>query len=145
MVVLVVLLLHVLPVFLARLSPKIAEIQVNHRERGEGKSKYPFFKSCEIIFSFLASYSFKAFRILGILGLVSTALGIGLVLLYILLFYISGLQIPRVGLVLSVVVIVGVQFFIIGILGDLVHRIYRITNNQPLFVVEKTLSGEGGS
>lgn len=128
-----------LPVFLAKISPSIAEIPVNHRKREHGKSKYNFLKSCEIIFSFLSSYSLKTFRIAGIMGLFGVLAGIGLGIFYALLYHFAGVRISLVGPILAVSIIVGVQFFIFGMIGELINRIYRISGNRPLFVIEKIL------
>ncbi len=129
-----------LPVFLASVSPSLAEIPVSHRSRTHGESKYNFLKSCEIIFSFLTSYSFKTFRLAGILGLFAALFGIGMAGLYVALYYLVGFQIPQIGTILSLIVIVGFQFFIVGMIGELLNRIYRISNNEPLFVIEKKLT-----
>lgn len=126
-----------LPVFLASISPSLAEIPVHHRPREHGKSKYHFFKSCGIIFSFLTSYSVKTFRMVGILGLFAAGGGMALGGLYTLLYYLVDLRIDKMATMLSLLIIVGVQFFIIGMIGEMINRIYRISNNQPLFVVEK--------
>lgn len=128
-----------LPVFLAKVSPSIAEIPVNHRRREHGKSKYNFLKSCEIIFSFLTSYSLKTFRLAGIMGLFGTIGGCGLSVLYVFLYYSANVRVPQIGTILAVTIIVGVQFFVIGMIGELINRIYRISDNRPLFVIEKIL------
>jgi glycosyltransferase involved in cell wall biosynthesis len=131
-----------LPVFLASISPSLAEIPVNHRPRAQGESKYDFFKSCQIIFSFLTSYSFKTFRFVGIFGLFALLGGLAVAVLYTVLFYAAGLKIPQMGILIAVVVTLGAQCFIVGMVGELLNRIYRISNHQPLFVVEKILGGD---
>ena len=128
-----------LPAFLAKISPSIAEIPVNHRRRVLGKSKYNFIKSCEIIFSFLTSYSLKMFRIVGVVGLFGSIAGVGLSIVYTILSHFAHVRLEQVATILGLTIIVGVQFFIIGMIGELINRIYRISDNRPLFVIEKIL------
>lgn len=128
-----------LPVFLATLSPSITEIPVKHRQRLHGESKYDFFKSCGILFSFLASYSIKPFRMVGILGIFSSLAGIFFSSIYIAAYYFLDVHVSQLATLLGLMVVVGVQFFIIGMIGELINRIYTIFHKQPLFVIEKVL------
>jgi glycosyltransferase involved in cell wall biosynthesis len=135
----------------------VAEVPVNDRPRKAGKSKYGALSRTPrvildlITVSFLLSYSNRPMQLFGTVGLLSSGLG-GLIFLYLAgskvvrgLFY--GVQAYRaysIGtspwLMLSVLLIVlGVQFLMMGLLGELLTRIYHETQGKPIYAVRRVL------
>lgn len=126
----------------------VAEMPVNHSARKYGKSKYGISRTTRVLLDlltvrFLLSYSTRPMQVFGLIGLISGALG-GLLLLY--LGYVRLiLQIPigdRPLLLLSVLmVLIGVQFLGMGLLGELITRVYYEGRNRPIYVVREELNG----
>jgi glycosyltransferase involved in cell wall biosynthesis len=106
---------------------KIAEIKVNHRPRMHGKSKYGsrrflqgFFDLLTIIF--LTKFTKKPLHFFGNLGLLSSFGGFFIVGFLYVRKFISGTPIGKnqfLFLLGILLVIVGFQFFSIGLLGEL--------------------------
>ena len=82
---------------------------------------------------------------IGIIGLFMTIFGLSSSGLYVVLYYLAGIFIEKLGAILSLSILLGIQFFIIGMIGELLHRIYGISNKQPLFVVEEVLENKNES
>ena len=92
--------------------------------------------------SFVA-FSYFPVRIASVLGLVLSLLGFLYALLVIGLRVIEGYQ-PEgwASLMVVVLVVSGVQLFIMGILGEYLWRTLDVARRRPQFIVERTLGFE---
>lgn len=110
---------------------KIEEIKVNHRPRKYGKSKYGFKRFFEGFFDlmtvfFLTRFIKKPLHFFGNFGLISSFFGFLIISFLYIRKFVFGIIIGRnpflffLGLLL---IIVGFQFFSIGLLGELMIRI----------------------
>jgi hypothetical protein len=94
-----------------------------------------------ITVKFLLSYSTRPIHIFGLIGMISSGLGVvlGVWLSWQRLF----LQVPlanRPILFLAILlVIVGVQFVTMGLLAELQTRIYHESQQRPTYTVRETL------
>jgi len=140
------------PAVAASLGIQWTELPVNHRARTAGESKYTglirtISRTMKVFLDlltvrFLLTYATRPIHIFGTLGLVtSTAgIGIGLYLTYAKLVLGHELR-DRPALMLAVLlVIVGVQFITMGLLGELVARTYHESQNKPIYAVRETLN-----
>lgn len=120
---------------------KISEIKVTHHPRVHGKSKYNVFRLLKgfldlLVVKFWMQYSARPIHLFGGVGLALFSLGVlgGAWLSYQRLF----LRIPlssRPALLLSVLlVILGVQFIIFGLITDILMKIYFREGNTPYSV-----------
>jgi glycosyltransferase involved in cell wall biosynthesis len=127
----------------------VSEIPVNHAARKFGKSKYGIGRTLRVVLDlltvrFMLSYSTRPMQIFGLIGLISliSGLGSGLYLTWIKL--VDGVTIgERPLLLLAVLLIVlGVQFISIGLIGEMMVRTYYETQAKPIYVVREELNGE---
>ena len=108
---------------------KIGEIAVNHRPRKYGKTKYGFSRFFNGFFDlitvmFLSKYMKRPLHLFGLIGLFSTLIGGGITVYLIILriiktAYLSNRPLLFIGVLL---VIVGIQFISIGLLGEMLTR-----------------------
>jgi len=125
---------------------RIKEVPVNHRARQYGKSKYGISRTIRVLLdlttvSFLLNYSAKPMQVFGKWGLVTAFVG------FVIALYLTGLKVfagaslaDRPLLWLAVLLmIVGVQFISLGLLGELVVRTYYETQNKPIYVIREIL------
>ncbi|GAB4117131.1 MAG: glycosyltransferase family 2 protein [Roseiflexaceae bacterium] len=126
----------------------VSEIPVNHAARKFGKSKYGIGRTLRVVLDlltvrFMLSYSTRPMQIFGLIGLISliSGLGSGLYLTWIKL--VDGVMIgERPLLLLAVLLIVlGVQFISIGLIGEMMVRTYYETQAKPIYVVREELNG----
>ncbi len=124
---------------------KIGEMKVNHRERKFGKSKYGISRTIRVILDlmtvkFLSSYSTKPLQIFGLLGTLTGGAGIliGLYLAYVRLIQKVGIS-GRPLLFLSMLLIfMGVQFFSLGLIGEMLSRTYHESSRKKVYRIKKT-------
>ncbi len=124
---------------------RIGEMKVNHRERKFGKSKYGISRTIRVILDlmtvkFLSSYSTKPLQIFGLLGTLTGGAGIliGLYLAYVRLIQKVGIS-GRPLLFLSMLLIfMGVQFFSLGLIGEMLSRTYHESSRKKVYRIKKT-------
>lgn len=116
-----------IPVLAAWNGFKIGEIKVKHRSRKYGKSKYGFTRLIKgfldlITVKFLTTYSSRPLHVFGIPGVLSLFFGFLIGLYLVVLKYLRGVVLSeRPMLLLSVLLIIfGLQFVSIGLLGEMI-------------------------
>ncbi len=128
----------------------VTEMPVNHAARQYGKSKYGIGRTTRVLLDlltvrFLLSYSTRPIQLFGSIGLASLILG-GALLAYLGVYVrlIVGESIgDRPLLLLAVLmVLIGVQFLGMGLLGELITRVYYEGRNRPIYVVREELNQE---
>jgi glycosyltransferase involved in cell wall biosynthesis len=152
-----------LPEMANLIGARIGEVPVNDRPRKAGKSKYGAFSRAPRVLldlmtvSFLLSYSHRPMQLFGRVGLASGGAG-GLVLLYLggakivsgLIGGMEGFRAYRIGnsplLLLGVLLtVLGVQFMMMGLLGEILTRTYHEAQKKPIYVVRKVWESKQGS
>ena len=131
-----------IPAVASVIGVKIIEVKVNHRERVAGESKYGISRTFRVILDlitvkFLLKYSSRPIHFFGMPGLVLSSIG-GLSLSYLILgklFFGMSLS-DRPLLVLSILVLIlGVQFILFGLIGEMQTRIYHESQDKPVYYV----------
>ncbi|MCL4295174.1 MAG: glycosyltransferase family 2 protein [Anaerolineae bacterium] len=122
----------------------VAEVPVNYRSRKFGRSKYGISRIIRVILDlltvrFLLSYSTRPIQIFGLMGLGSLALGvvIGAYLTLMKLIYREDLVDRPLLLLAILLVMVGVQFITMGLLGEMISRTYHESQNKPIYTVRE--------
>jgi glycosyltransferase involved in cell wall biosynthesis len=133
-----------IPALAGRFGVRVAEIPVNDRDRQHGRSKYGLSRTVRVILDlftviFLLSYGARPMQLFGLLGLICGSLGV------ILNLYLASLKViygyryqigDRPLLMLAVLlVIIGVQFLMMGLLGEMVIRTYHEAQNKPIYFI----------
>lgn len=137
----------------------MAEVPVNHRARVAGESKYGLSRTFRVILDlitilFLRRYGDRPMHLFGSLGLISGSLG------FVLGAYLSAIKIwagivrgpagframhigERPLLQLAVLlIIIGVQFLVMGLLAELIVRTYYESQNKPVYHIKQILRDE---
>jgi glycosyltransferase involved in cell wall biosynthesis len=116
-----------IPVLAAQYGFKITELKVEHRPRSYGKSKYGFSRLIKgfldlITVKFLTEYSSRPLHVFGILGILSLIFGFFIGLYLVILKYWRNIILSdRPLLLLSILLIIlGLQFISIGLLGEMI-------------------------
>jgi glycosyltransferase involved in cell wall biosynthesis len=134
----------------------MAEVPVQHRPRTVGDSKYGLSRTFRVILDlitilFLRRYSARPMHLFGGVGIASVALGLlmGLYLAGIKIWAgiqdgAEGFRSVQIGdrplLTLSVLLIIlGVQFVVMGLLAELVVRTYHESQDKPIYYIRGTL------
>lgn len=140
------------PAVASSLGILVAEMPVNHRARTAGESKYTgliktMTRTMKVFLDlltvrFLLSYSTRPIHVFGFLGLGSGTLGviIGLYLTYAKLVLGRELHDRPLLMLAVLLVMVGVQFISLGLVGELVVRTYHESQRKPIYTVREVLN-----
>jgi glycosyltransferase involved in cell wall biosynthesis len=128
----------------------VAEIEVNHHPRRRGASKYGLSRTLKVILDlitvkFLVSFSTRPIHVFGFLGMIGVLGGFvaALALIGMKIFYGTDMT-GNPFLYLAVLgEIVGIQFIVLGLLGELIIRGYYETQKKAIYVIKEIR--EGGS
>jgi glycosyltransferase involved in cell wall biosynthesis len=136
-----------IPVFASMVGARITELPVNHRPRTYGKSKYSLSRTSRVALDLitvklLGSYSTKPMYFFGFAGFglwaIALVLAAIVIIQKVLPPYVYAHNNPL--LLLSVVlVIVGVQFILMGLLAELAVRTYHESQGKPTYVVREII------
>ena len=133
-----------LPAIASQIGVKIAEMEVNHRARRAGATKYGLSRIIRVVLDlatvkFLLSYSTRPLQIFGLIGLIAGGLGTLITgwLGYVRLFQHQGIA-DRPLLLLGVMLIfIGVQLLTFGLLAEVMARTYYESQDKPTYVIRE--------
>jgi len=116
------------------------EIEVAHRERQAGESKYSLYKLLRINFDLLTGFSLAPLQIFSTVGMVIAMLSGLLVVVLVLRRLLVGPEVEGVFTLFGIMFFfIGVVLFGIGMLGEYVGRIYQQVQNRPRYIVHAIL------
>ncbi len=125
---------------------RVAEVETVHHPRLKGRSKYGISRTIKVVLDlitvkFLQSFSTKPIQFFGPVGIMSGFLGF-LISLYMAidkLFFghdIGGRPLLLLG---ALLIIVGIQLIGMGLLGEMLVRVYHESQKKPIYVIKKIL------
>jgi glycosyltransferase involved in cell wall biosynthesis len=125
---------------------RVAEVEVAHHSRLRGRSKYGITRTIKVVLDlitvkFLQSFSTKPIQFFGPVGIMCGFLGF-LISLYLSIDKIfSGHDIGGRPLLLlgALLIIVGIQLIGMGLLGEMLVRVYHESQRKPIYVIKKIL------
>jgi glycosyltransferase involved in cell wall biosynthesis len=137
-----------IPALASWMGIEVAEIPVNHRLRRFGKSKYGLRRIIKVLLDlltvkFLLDYATRPIQIFGLLGLLCLTGGtvLGFYLATIRLFFNQAIGNRPILMLAVLLILIGVQLIIMGLLGELVVRTYHETQSKPIYMVKEELWG----
>lgn len=137
-----------IPALADEVGARIAEVPVNHRERRFGQSKYGISRTIRVILDlitvkFLLGFSKRPIHLFGSIGLIAGFLGsLMLAVITYQRFFHSVPMGNRPVLALGVMlVIIGLQFLVFGLLAEVLARTYYESQNKTIYAVRKIFQG----
>jgi glycosyltransferase involved in cell wall biosynthesis len=135
-----------IPAIAGDLGAAIAEIEVHHRPRLYGRSKYGLGRTVRVVLDlitvkFLSSFSTRPIQVFGLLGIVLGGLGtlmLGWLGIQRLLFGVPLANRPIVLLAL-LFEMAGVQLVTLGLLGEMLARTYHESQGKPIYTIAEDL------
>ncbi len=135
------------PALASQVGARMTEIPVNHRHRLHGESKYGLSRTLRVILDlmtvkFLLNYSTKPIQIFGKLGIYTLlgAFASGATTLYMKFFENTSMNRNPLFLLTALLFFMGVQFIVLGLLGELNARTYYEAQGKPIYVVRETVN-----
>jgi hypothetical protein len=128
----------------ADLGARIVEVPVTHRPRTLGRSKYGLSRTVRVLLDlltvkFLSGFSTRPIQLFGLVGVLCAAAGLGLTgyLGFQRIVLDVHLADRPIVLLAILMVVVGVQFVSLGLLGEMVVRTYHESQAKPIYRVRE--------
>jgi len=124
-------------------------VKVNHRARTQGESKYGISRTFRVVLDlitvkFLLRFSARPLHFFGMPGLFLG--GVGCVTLFYLtvmrLFFDMPLSDRPLLMFAVMMIIVGIQFILFGLIGEMQTRTYYESQDKPIYHVRSTIGME---
>jgi glycosyltransferase involved in cell wall biosynthesis len=134
-----------IPIYVSWQGGKVTEIPVRHHARIHGKSNYGLGRIFKVILDliviqFLAKYNTKPIYVFGSFGLLNIGISLltFLYAVYLKLFLdVSFISTPLL-LLVSLTFIMGTLCILMGLLAEMLVRIYYETQNKPSYLIKNT-------
>lgn len=141
-----------LPAIASQIGVKIAEMEVNHRARRAGTTKYGLSRTIRVVLDlatvkFLLDYSTRPLQIFGLLGFIAGGLGVLITgwLAYVRLFLHEGIADRPLLLMGVMMVFIGVQLVTFGLLAEVMARTYYESQDKPTYVIREVRESHDGA
>lgn len=137
-----------IPAVASWMGTRLAEIEVNHKPRTRGISKYGISRTIRVILDlitvkFLLSFSTKPIQIFGSWGLMALSGGGLLFILVIYQRFFMSVPANRPMFTVAVMLLIsGLQFICLGLLAELQIRVYHESTRKPIYTVKNILGDE---
>ncbi len=135
-----------IPAIASWMGISLAEVQTHHRPRRFGRSKYGVVRTLRVFLDlitvkFLLSFWTKPIQVFGLWGLLMTAAGGGITAYLAALKLLGGHEIGgRPLLLLGVLLLLlGVHAIGMGLLGEMLARVYHESQGKPIYMVKQVL------
>ncbi len=129
------------PLF-ARTTSNMADISLEHYEREFGTSNYSFKKAFRLFMTFM-DYSTVPLRIANFFGILFSLAGfVATIALIIHKFVDPTVQTGWSSLMCLMLIIAGIVFLMLGVIGEYLGKLISASTNKPLFVVRDVRRGE---
>lgn len=135
------------PALASQFGAKVAEVPVNHLPRLHGVSKYGISRTLRVVLDlmtvkFLMAYSTKPIQLFGKWGIytIVTGLATGTLTLYMKLFEHLSMNRNPLLILTAFLLFMGVQFIVLGLLGELNARTYFESQGKPIYVIKDRIN-----
>ena len=117
-----------------------SKIRIVRAARASGQTNYNFRRSLFVAIDGFISFSIKPLRMAVVLGIVMSMLSVLGILYAVILRLFTPYWSPGWTLLFSAMLLIsGMQFIFIGILGEYIGRIFTEVQGRPLYIVDYTL------
>jgi dolichol-phosphate mannosyltransferase len=138
-----------IPIYASWSGARVTEIPVEHHARTMGKSKYGLSRTIKVVFDlmtikFMASYQTKPLYMFGFAGLLTFAISFFCAVFAFLMKFASWphhadfIQTPLPVLTM-VLLVLGVQFFFMGLLAEMLVRTYHESQSKAIYAVRERI------
>lgn len=135
------------PALASQVGAKVTEMPVAHHPRLRGVSKYGISRTTRVLLDlmtvkFLLAYSTKPIQLFGKWGIYTLLAGMtsGMVVIYMKFFEHMSMNRNPLLILTAFLLFMGVQFIVLGLLGELNARTYYEAQAKPIYVVKEKIN-----
>lgn len=139
------------PALASQVGARVTELPVRHHPRLHGTSKYGISRTMRVVLDlmtvkFLLSYSTKPIQLFGKWGIYTLFAGFfsGVATLYFKFFEHINMNRNPLLILTAFLLFMGVQFIVLGLLGELNARTYYEAQGKPIYVVREKINLDEG-
>ena len=136
-----------IPIYAHWMGARITEVPVTHHPRIYGKSKYSIIRTFKVLLDlitvkFLGTFSTKPIYMFGGLGMLCISLGVLASVITLVQKFAYGIWVHRNPMIsISIFfLLVGFQFVMMGLLAEIMIRIYHESQDHPTYWIRETLN-----
>lgn len=119
---------------------RVGTVEVEHRERQAGKTKYSLLKLIDLWFDMIVSFTDLPLKIATFGGSLLGIIGFLLALFYLIEYLLYGFSVPGFAtIVILITVFSGIQLLCLGILGEYIGRMNKEVKNKPEYIARDKL------
>ena len=138
-----------IPIYAAWAGARVTEIPVDHHARTMGRSKYGISRAVKVVFDlitikFMAEYHTKARYVFGAFGRLGFAISLiaAVWALVLKLFFDTSFILTPLPIIAVVMLAISVQFFLMGLLAELLVRTYHESQDKAIYAVREKIGFE---
>ncbi|MBV9242738.1 MAG: glycosyltransferase family 2 protein [Acidobacteria bacterium] len=134
-----------IPIYASWAGARVTEIPVDHHARTMGKSKYGISRTIKVVFDlmtikFMASYQTKPIYVFGTFGMAAFLLSmVATVWAIVLKFQGTSFILTPLPVIAIVMLAISVQFFLMGLLAELLVRTYHESQDKAIYTVRERI------
>jgi len=135
------------PALASQFGARVTEMPVNHFPRLHGVSKYGISRTLRVVLDlmtvkFLMAYSTKPIQLFGKWGVytILAGVGTGTMTLYMKMFEHLSMNRNPLLILTAFLLFMGVQFIVLGLLGELNARTYFESQGKPIYTVKDRIN-----
>ncbi len=141
-----------IPIYASWAGARVAEIPVDHHARTMGKSKYGISRTIKVVFDlitikFMAEYHTKPIYVFGTFGMLAFFISViaGVWALVLKVFYATSFILTPLPIIAVVMLAISVQFFLMGLLAELLVRTYHESQDKAIYAVREKIGFKNGT
>jgi glycosyltransferase involved in cell wall biosynthesis len=121
-------------------------IEYDRQERFAGQTKYPFKKMLKFAFDAITSFSTLPLKLMIYIGFLASFIGLaGIFYIMYIKFFTTHTITGWSSLMITILLMGGVQLMTIGIMGEYIGRISEESKKRPLYIIEKIYGKDGNT
>lgn len=114
----------------------ISSVDVEHHDRFAGKSFYGFRKSVSLWMKMATGFSIAPLRFTSFMGLFFSGLGFLLAIIFVIQkFTLNMMPIGWSSLIVTLLIVSGVQLLALGLIGEYIGRLFLTINLRPQYII----------
>lgn len=119
---------------------RVTTVEVEHRERKAGTTKYNVMRQLSLAIYALISFSTTPLRIASVLGLITSVASMSVGIALVLAKFIYGYSVEGwASIITSMFFLAGLQMFVLGIIGEYMGKTYQEVQRRPLYFISEAL------
>lgn len=117
---------------------RVTSVEVEHRERRAGSTKYSVMRQLSLALYALTSFSTTPLRIASVLGLVTSLASFAVGVALVAAKFVYGYPVEGwASIITSMFFLSGLQMFVLGIMGEYIGKTYKEVQRRPLYFISE--------